>query len=386
MKKNRLMSPGPTPVPEEVLLRAASPIIHHRTPQFRSILKGVNAKLKKVFDTRNPVLIFGSSGTGAMEAGVVNFLSAGDRAIVINGGKFGGRFSEICRGYNVDPIEYNVEWGEAADPDVLKRLLKENPGVKAVFGTLCETSTGVVNDIRAIGEAVSGTGALLVIDAISGLGADEFHPDAWGVDVVVGGSQKGLMTPPGLSFLSISPRAEEMLKRSGLPKYYFDAGSALRSYDSDDTPWTPSISLIAGLDSALGMILDEGMKTVIARHAHMARATREAVREMGLDLFAKAPSNAVTAVKVPEDIDGEALLKELRDGQGITVAGGQGAYKGKIFRIGHLGNMDDYDIICVLAGLEMALCRAGFELELGRGVARAEEVFTQLPEKCGRAI
>jgi serine---pyruvate transaminase len=375
MKKYRLMSPGPTPVPEKVLLSMADTIIHHRTPQFQAVLKDVNAKLKKVFQTENPVLIMASSGTGAMEASVVNLLSAGDKAVVINGGKFGERFGQICKAYKVEPVMYDVKWGEAADPKVVARLLKENPGTKAVYSTLCETSTGVVNDIKGIGEIVSGTDAVLVVDAVSGLSADEFKPDEWGVDVVVSGSQKGLMLPPGLAFITLSPKAQKLIDSSDLPKYYFSLKAALKAYGKDDTPWTPAVSLITGLNSVLDMVLSEGVDNVVKRHARLANVTREAVKAMGLEIFAEKPSNAVTSVKVPDGIDGKALVKKMRDEQCVTIAGGQGDLKGKIFRIAHLGYMDEYDTISAIAAVEIVLSQLGYPVTMGRGVARAQELL-----------
>lgn len=375
MRKYRLMSPGPTPVPEKVLLRMADTIIHHRTPQFQAILKDVNVKLKKVFRTENPVLMLASSGTGAMEASIVNLLSKGDKALVINGGKFGERFAEICEAYGVEVVNYAVEWGKAADPAVVEKLLKDTPDVKAVYGTLCETSTGVVHDVKGIAAVVAPTDAILVIDAISGLSADEMKPDEWGVDVVICGSQKGLMLPPGLAFLSVSPKAQKMAEESNLPKYYFDLKAALKSHSKDDTPWTPAVSLISGLDSVLDMILDEGVDEVLARHARLAEATREAVKAMGLELFAERPSNAATSVKVPDNVDGGALVKKMRDEQRVTIAGGQAALKGKIFRLAHLGYMDEYDTIGVIAGVEMVLSQLGYDIQLGKGVAKAQELL-----------
>lgn len=375
MRKYRLMSPGPTPVPEKVLLRMADTIIHHRTPKFQAVLKDVNAKLKKVFRTENPVVMFASSGTGAMEASVVNFLSRGDKAIVVNGGKFGERFGSICRAYGAAPEIYDVKWGEAADPSRIEAMLKEDPSVKAVYTTLCETSTGVVNDIKAIGDIVRNTDAILVVDAISGLAAEEFDPDKWGVDVIVSGSQKGLMLPPGLAFISVSPKAGKLIETSDMPKFYFSLKKALKSHAADDTPWTPAVSLISGLDSVLDIMIEEGMENVIERHTRLATATREAVKAMGLEIFAKKPSNTVTSVKVPEGIDGKALVKKMRDEQGVTIAGGQGDMKGKIFRIAHLGYMDEYDTISALAALEIVLVQLGYNVTLGKGVAKAQEFF-----------
>ena len=375
MKKYRLMTPGPTPVPEKVLLKMADTLIHHRTPQFQEILKRVNVKLKKVFYTRNPVFMFASSGTGAMEASIINLLSQGDKVMVIKGGKFGERFNEISRAYGVKVIGHDVTWGKNADPLVVEKTLKENPDIKAVYSTLCETSTGVVNDIKGIAKVVARTKAVLVVDAVSGLFADELKPDEWGVDVVVCGSQKGFMLPPGLAFLSVSPKAEKLMAGSKLPKYYFDLKAAKKSHDKDDTPWTPAVSLIMGLDTVLDMVLEEGLENMLKRHAYLANITREAVKTIGLELFAERPSNAVTSVKVPEGVDGAALVKKMRDEQGITIAGGQGGLKGKIFRVAHLGYMDDYDTVTAIAGIEIVLKQLGYNVELGKGVARALELL-----------
>ncbi len=375
MRKYRLMAPGPTPVPEKVLLKMADTIIHHRTPQFQAVLKDVNIKLKKLFQTKNPVFVFASSGTGAMEASVVNLVSRGDKVIVVKGGKFGERFAEISSAYGVEVVDCDVEWGKSVDPEVVSELLKENPDVKAVYSTLCETSTGVVNDIKAIAKVVSATDAVLVVDAISGLSADELKTDEWGVDVVVCGSQKGLMLPPGLAFLSLSRKAQKLVESSSLPKYYFDLKAALKAHAKDDTPYTPAVSLIMGLNTVLDMLLEEGLDNVLKRHAKLANATREAVKAMGLELFSEKPSNAVTAVKVPEGVDGGALAKKMRDEQGVTIAGGQAALKGKIFRLAHLGYMDEYDTIGALAGIEIVLSQLGFDVRLGKGVGKAQELF-----------
>ncbi len=375
MRKYRLMAPGPTPVPEKVLLKMADTLIHHRTPQFQGVLKDVNDKLKKVFCTKNPVLMFASSGTGAMEASVVNLLSKGDKAIVICGGKFGERFSEISKAYGVETVDYDVEWGVSADPAVVAELLAANPEVKAVFSTLCETSTGVVNDIKGIAAVVAKTDAVLVVDAISGLSADEIKPDEWGVDVVIGGSQKGLMLPPGLAFLSVSPKAEKLIETSDLPKYYFSLKAALKSHAKNDTPWTPAVSLIQGLNVVLDMMLAEGLDNVLQRHADLAEATRGAMAALGLELLSESPSNAATAVRIPDSVDGLALVKKMRDEQGMTIAGGQADLKGKIFRLAHLGYMDKYDTITAIAAVETVLRQLGYKADLGKGVAKAEEML-----------
>ena len=375
MRKYRLMSPGPTPVPEKVLLAMADTIIHHRTPQFQARLKDVHAKLKKVFQTENPVMMLASSGSGAMETSVVNLLSKGEKVLVVKGGKFGERFAEIAEAYGVEVIPYDVVWGNAADPKVIEDLLNKNPDVKAVYATLCETSTGVANDIKAIAGAVKKTDAVLVVDAISGLSADELRPDEWGVDVVVSGSQKGLMLPPGLGFISVSDKAVKLADSSDLPKYYFSLKAALKSHAKDDTPWTPAVSLITGLDVVLDMMLDEGLENILQRHARLADATRKAVQNLGLELFAERPSNAVTSVKVPDGVDGLALVKKMRDEQGVTIAGGQADLKGKIFRIAHLGYMDEYDTISTIAALEIVLSQLGYNPQFGKGVSMAQEVL-----------
>lgn len=375
MRKYRLMSPGPTPVPEKILLKMADTVIHHRTPQFQVVLKEVNEKLKKAFRTANPVYTFASSGTGAMEASVINLLSKNDKALIIRGGKFGERFGEICQTYGVGVVNYDVTWGESADPAAVEKLLKENPGIKAVYSTLCETSTAVVNDIKGLGKVVAATEAVLVVDAISGLFADELRPDEWGVDVVVSGSQKGFMLPPGLAFMSLSPKAEKLIAKSDLPKFYFDMKPAIKAYGKNDTAWTPAVTLMTGLNGVLDMMLEEGMDNVIARHARLANATREAIKAMGLEVYAKSPSNAVTAVKVPEGVNGKEIVKKLRDEQCVTIAGGQSELEGKIFRLAHLGYMDEYDVISALAAIEIVLSQLGFKIQLGKGVGRAQELL-----------
>lgn len=376
MQKKYLLAPGPTPVPPEVLAAMAQPIIHHRTPEYREIFAEVNEGLKYVFQTKNDVLTFAASGTGAMEAAVANLLSPGDKALVVEGGKFGERFREIGEAYGVEVVPIKVEWGKAVELVLMRQKLKEEREIKAVFTTLCETSTGVVNDIKAMGEIVSGEEAVLVVDAISGLGAMELQSDDWNVDVVVAGSQKGLMIPPGLAFASVSEKAWKLAKESKLPKYYFSFLKAKESLDKTDHPFTPAISLVIALREALRKIREEGLENVLYRHARLARATRAAVTALGLKLFAtEAPSNAVTAVKVPEGIDGVALVKNMREKYGVTIAGGQSQLKGKIFRIAHLGYADTFDLSVAISALEMALSELGYKVELGAGVKAAEEVL-----------
>ncbi|MFH1856695.1 MAG: alanine--glyoxylate aminotransferase family protein [Candidatus Omnitrophota bacterium] len=375
-KKCYLMTPGPTPVPEEIMLEMAKPIIHHRTPQFTEVIKKCEEGLKCVLKTKNEVVIFTSSGTGAMEASIVNFLSAGDKAICVIGGKFGERWSEICKAYGVNSIDINVEWNKVVDPDIIKKELEKNPDVKAVFTTQCETSSGSLTDIEGIAKIVSQSKAILVVDAISSLGACELKTDDWKVDVVVSGSQKGLMIPPGLAFCSVSEKAKKMLETSTLPKFYFNIKKALKTLEKNDTPWTPAITLMIGLAKALEMIQKEGIDEVIKRHNRLASAVRGAVKALKLELLSESPANAVTAVKVPEGIDGEALVKNIKNNKGVWFAGGQGYLKGKIFRIATLGFMQEFDVIISISALELGLREGGYKFEMGLGVKAVLNAFS----------
>ncbi|MFH1640814.1 MAG: alanine--glyoxylate aminotransferase family protein [Candidatus Omnitrophota bacterium] len=376
MKKNYLLTPGPTPLPPEVCQALGRPIMHHRTPQFQALLKEATEGLKYIYQTKGDVFILASSGTGAMEAAVVNLLSSQDTVITVEGGKFGERWTEICVGYGINSEIIKVEWGRAVDPKEIKERLNKNPKIKAVFTTLCETSTGVVNDIKVIGDVVKDTGAILVVDAISGLGAIDLQTDAWSCDVVVSGSQKGLMLPPGLGFISMSPKAWKSAQDSKCPKYYFDLKAAKKALDKTDTPFTPAISLVIALCEALKMMKQDGLTNIFSRHKKMAEATRKAVKALGLELFSPdASSDVVTAVCVPKNIDGEKLVKTMRDTYGVTIAGGQGELKGKVFRIAHMGFIDEFDIITGISCLEKVLNQMGYNFVLGAGVKAAEEEF-----------
>jgi len=376
MRKNYLLTPGPTPLPPEVRAAMARPIIHHRTPQFQAVLKEAAEGLRYVFQSKNDIFILASSGTGAMEAAVINILSCGDTALVVQGGKFGERWTEICQAYGINAEVLDVEWGKAVDPAELEKRLKANPKIKAVFTTLCETSTGVVNDIAACGRLVKDTPAVLVVDAISGLGAINLKADEWSCDVVVSGSQKGLMLPPGLGFISVSPKAAKLIEGSKSPRYYFDLRKAKKAFDKTDTPFTPAITLIIALNEALKMIKQEGLDAVFARHRKLADATRQAAKALGLELFApEAGSDVVTSVKVPAGIDGEKLVKTMRDTYGVTIAGGQAELKGKIFRFAHMGFIEEFDIIAGISCLEKVLAQMGYKFQMGAGVKAAEEIF-----------
>jgi len=371
------MTPGPTPIPPEVLLEMAKPILHHRTPQYQAIFKEVNEGLKYVFQTSNDIVTLASSGTGAMEASIVNLLSKGDKAIVIRGGKFGERFAEICSAYGVEVIPIDIPEGNAPQAPIVRDTLAKNPKAKALYVNLCETSSGSVYDIKSIAEITKKTSTVLVVDAISGLGADDIQTDNWGVDIVVSGSQKGLMMPPGLAFLAISQKAWKAMESSTLPKYYFDLKKAKKALDKTDTPFTPAVSLVIGLREALRMIKEETAEKMFARHKKLADATRESVKALGLELFSKSPSNAVTAVKVPAGIDGEKLVKNLRDVHGVTIAGGQDELKGKIFRVAHLGFMEKFDVITAISAIEIGLKELGYKFELGSGVKVAEKMLAE---------
>ena len=376
MRKNYLLTPGPTPLPPEVLEAMSRPIIHHRTPQFQAILKEATEGLKYVYQTKNDVFILASSGTGAMEAAVINLLSSQDTALVVQGGKFGERWTEICKAYGINTEVIDVKWGEAVNPSDIYNKLKANPKIKAVFTTLCETSTGVVNDIAAIGKLVKTTDAALVVDAISGLGAVDLKTDDWFCDIVVSGSQKGLMLPPGLGFISVSPKAFKLIESSKSPRYYFDLRKAKKALDKTDTPFTPAITLVIALNEALNIIKEAGLDTVFSRHKKMAEAARSAVSALGLELFSpEASSDVVTAVCLPSGLDGEKLVKTMRDTYGVTIAGGQDALKGKVFRIAHMGFIEEFDIIIGISCLEKVLTQMGYKFALGSGIKAAEEVF-----------
>jgi aspartate aminotransferase-like enzyme len=383
MKKNYLLTPGPTPLPREVTRALSQPIIHHRTPQFQAVLKETEDGLRYVYQTQNDVFILASSGTGAMEAAVANLLSPGDTAISVEGGKFGQRWREICKAYGVNCEVIQVEWGKAVDPHKIEeRLNNRQPTtenrkpIKAVFVTLCETSTGVTNDIEAIGKIVKDSQAVLVVDAISGLGAIPIFSDAWFCDMVVSGSQKGLMLPPGLGFISVSPKAWSLISQSKCPKYYFDLNSAKKALDKTDTPFTPAISLIIALNQALKMIRQAGCQKVFMRHKKMAEAVRQAAAALGLELFAPdAASDAVTAIKLPAEIDGAKLVKTMRDNYGVSIAGGQAQLKGRIIRIAHMGYISESDIILGIACLEKVLSEMGYRFQPGAGVKAAKRAF-----------
>jgi aspartate aminotransferase-like enzyme len=377
MLKRYLLAPGPTPVPSEALLAMAMPILHHRSPDFIPILDAAKKGLQWLFQTKNDVLILCSSGTGGMVGAVNNFFSPGDKALVVNGGKFGERWSKICSAYGLSVTEIKLDWGYHVDPADIEKALKQDPSIKGVFVQASETSTGVYHDIEGIASLVRKRGdTLLIVDAISALVAHDLRMDEWGIDVLIGGSQKGLMLPPGLAFVGISDKAWGITDKAKCPKFYFNFKKERENLAKNQTNFTSPVTLIIGLNECLKLLQKEGLGNAIERHRRLAHATRESVKSIGLELFSKeSHSNAVTAIKAPEGLDGQEVYKNLRVKYGITAAGGQDKAKGKIFRIAHLGYTDRFDIITAIAGLEMVLKSMGYQLTLGTGVAVAEELL-----------
>jgi aspartate aminotransferase-like enzyme len=374
LEKRYLFTPGPTPVPPEVLAAGAEPIVHHRGADFRTIYERTLARLRDVFCTRSDVLLFSASGTGAMESAAANLCAPGDRVAVVSHGSFGERWVAICEQHGLEVQAIRYEWGETPDPSEVGAAVRES-GVELVFCQQSDTSTGVVADVRAIKEEVGG--ALLVVDAISSLGAVPLETDAWGIDVVISGSQKALMCPPGLAMVSVP---EHVLARSKHSRsFYFDWRATKKAQDQLDAAFTPAVSLIRSLDVALGLILDAGLEIGFERHVRLGRAARAGIKAMGLDLFSPDDdtSAVVTAVRCPDGIDGDDLLRQLREKHGVTLAPGQGALKGKIFRIGHIGWFDVFDIVTALAALELSLVSLGADLERGVASVSAFEAFEQ---------
>ncbi len=372
--KRYLLAPGPTPIPPEVLQAMAQPIIHHRTPEYEALFADVRRDMRLLFQCQNEVLMFAASGTGAMEGAVVNTLSPGDPVVVIRGGKFGERWAEICEAYGVRVVAVDVPYGKSVDPAAVSAALQKEPAAKAVFATHSETSTGAAHDIQTLAAIVRETGALLVVDAISSLGVMDLPMDTWGVDIVVAGSQKGLMLPPGLAFAALSDKAWARVPDARLPKYYFTFAGERKAIEKNQSAYTPAVSLVVGLRESLRLILAEGLPNVFARHERLARATRAGVQALGLELFADQPGAACTAVKAPAGIEGGAIVKGFRK-RGITIAGGQGTMKGRIFRIAHMGYVDAFDVVTALGALELVLADLGYPVKVGEGVRAAQQIL-----------
>ncbi|MEN6405288.1 MAG: alanine--glyoxylate aminotransferase family protein [Thermoguttaceae bacterium] len=375
MPKPRLMTPGPTEVPESALLSMARQMSHHRTPEFRKLLAEAQAGLKHVLATQNDVAILTSSGTGAMEAAVVNTVPRGGKALVLESGKFAERWRILCEVFGIEVIRYEVPWGEAFQADEVARLLKQHPDIAAVFATLLETSTGVGHDIEAIGRVVGPTPALLVVDGISGAGVMECRTDAWHIDLLAIGSQKALMTPPGLAFLTVSPAAWRRIESIQRPAFYFDLLAYRKALADSDTPYTPAIPLVRALVESLQKIQAIGIERIWAESRRLARALRAGIETLGLRLAAARPADGMTAIFFPEGVDGRVFLQRLEGRFGLKFAGGQGPWKGRIFRIAHMGLVDELDILSTVAALELALVEAGQNVKLGAGVAAASRVL-----------
>ncbi|MCK4862856.1 MAG: alanine--glyoxylate aminotransferase family protein [Dehalococcoidales bacterium] len=358
----QLRVPGPTPCPPEVLQAMGWPMINHRGPEFKKMLYEVTEELQQVFQTKNDLYILTGSGTGGLEAAVVNVLSPGDKILSVSIGVFGDRWANIARTFGADVVSLNFEWGKAADPEAVADAIKENQDIKAVLVTHNETSTGVTNDLESISKVVKNAGKLLIVDAISSLSSIDLPVDKWGCDVVVTGSQKGWMVPPGLAMASISPEGWKAFEKAKMPRFYWDFGKAKSYLEKGENPWTPAVSVVFGLSVALKMMLKDGIQEIYARQARIGQMTRDGVKALGLSIFAdeKYASNTVTAVAIPEGVDAKKLRQLMQSEHGIVLAGGQQHLDGKIFRIGHLGLVTEDEIRELLAALKETLPKAGF--------------------------
>jgi aspartate aminotransferase-like enzyme len=378
MIKHYLLSPGPTPIPNEVALAMSETMIHHRTPQFNKVFEQSREGLKKLFGTKNDVLMLASSGTGAMEASIANLFSPGDKVLVINGGKFGERWLNIANAFGLQPVELKVEWGQAVKVEAVEKQLKAHPDLKGVMIQASETSTTVLHPVKEIAKLIKKDGPLFLVDGVTAVGVVSVPLDDWGIDVLVTGSQKALMLPPGLGFIALSDRAWQRTKQATLPRFYFDLNLERKNQQKGSGAFTPAVSLIFGVRASLDMMQREGLDNVYARHTRMSRATRAAATALGLRLLAPdSPSPAATGVYLPEGIDADQVLDYLRDHMNITLAEGQDQLKGKVIRIAHVGYMGAFDVITAIAALEMALRKFGVELPFGKGVAAAQEVLME---------
>lgn len=376
--KFRLLTPGPTPVPEETLLELAKPVFYHRSPEFKAILGEVVEDLKYVFQTKNPPLVLTASGTGGMEAAVSNCVAPGEKAILLISGRWGERWRNICKSFGFTVVSVEVAYGEAVRPEQLADALRAHPDAAAVFATFSETSTGVRNDIAAFGKLIAKTPAVFVVDTISGLGVMECRTADWHIDVNVTGSQKALMLPPGLAYLAVSDKAWAKIERNTAARtFYLDLKRYKAKLAENDTPFTPAHTLIRAQRTSLKKLRAEGIENVWARHARMAAAARAGAQALGLELFAKQPADGLTVIKVPATIDGTAALGKLETKYGLKLANGQDTLKGKIWRLAHMGYIDQFEVLAALSGLELVLAEMGYSLEPGAGVAAAQRVLAR---------
>ncbi|MDH5761752.1 MAG: alanine--glyoxylate aminotransferase family protein [Nitrospinota bacterium] len=379
MKKTYLLAPGPTPVPETINLEMAAPMVHHRTPQFSKIFGEAAEGAKYLFQTKQDVLILASTGTGGMEGCITNLFSPGDKVLVVNGGKFGERWGKISETYGVVPVWINVEWGQAVDVNEVKAVLDKDKDIRAILVQASETSTGVAHPIEELSKLTRDRDdILLVVDGITGVGVFPLPMDDWGIDAIVTGSQKALELPPGLALVALSEKAWKFADQSKCPHFYFDFKKERKNLKDQTSAYTPAVSLVIGLRAVLKNIKEEGLDNVHKRHNRLARATRAAAKAMGLQMIAPdAPADSLTGVFVPDGIDGGKIVKSLRDDFGVTMAGGQDQWKGKIIRIAHLGYVDTFDTIIAISAIEMALKKFGHAVELGKGVAAAQEILLE---------
>ena len=376
-KKTHLLSPGPTPIPQEVSEVASRPLIHHRTPEFSKIFMEVTQGLRYMFQTQRDVFVLTSSGSGAMEAAAVNILSPGDQVLVINAGKFGNRWKVIAQAYGIQVHEVQVVWGADFPKESLAEQLSQHPDCRAVFTTLSETSTGTIYDIEGYARIVSSTPALLVVDGISGVGAMPCPMDDWNIDVMISGSQKSFMTPPGLAFLSFSQKAWAAVEHSRLPKFYFDAQAAHTALKKNTSAWTPAITLVRQLHKALQILQSIGLPDLYYHHRILAEATRAGVHALGLSLLSQNPGNIVTAVRTPSGLDGTALVNLMQNKYFTHIVGAQEPYKGDFFRIGHLGYQGGFDIIRAFAALEMTLEEMDYKINRGDSLQAAQTIIKE---------
>ncbi len=379
MKKKYLLAPGPTPVPEHIALAMAQPMMHHRTPQFSAIFAEAAEDAKALFQTKQDVLILASTGTGGMEGCITNLFSPGDKVLAINGGKFGERWGKISQTYGMTVVWHDVEWGQAVDPAAIKDILTKEPDIKGILVQASETSTGVAHPIEELSKLTRDRDdILLIVDGITGVGVFNLPMDEWGIDALVTGSQKSLQLPPGLGLVALSEKAWKFADKSTCPHFYFDFKKERKNLADKTSAYTPAVSLVIGLRQVLKDLKEEGIDNVFKRHNRLARAPRAAVTAMGLKLIApNAPADSLTGVFVPEGVDGAKLVKSLRDDFGVTMAGGQDQWKGKVVRIAHLGYVDTFDTITAIAALEMALRKFGHNVEFGKGIAAAQEILME---------
>ena len=379
MKKTYLLAPGPTPVPETVNLEMAAPMVHHRTPQFSKIFGEAAEDAKYLFQTKQDVIILASTGTGGMESCITNLFSPGDKVLVVNGGKFGERWGKISQAYGLEPVWINVEWGQAVDPKEVKAALDKDKDIRGILVQASETSTAVAHPIEALSKLTRDRDdILLVVDGITGVGVFPLPMDDWGIDAIVTGSQKALELPPGLALVALSEKAWKFADQSKCPHFYFDLKKERKAVADKTSAYTPAVSLVIGLRAVLKSIKEEGLENVHKRHDRLARATRAATQALGLKAIAPdSPANSLTGVFVPDGIDGGKIVKSLRDEFGVTLAGGQDQWKGKIIRIAHLGYVDTFDTIVAIAAIEMALKKFGHNVKLGAGVAAAQEILLE---------